>query len=422
MAKPKLALIPSGYSDGKIYSILPSNGDGDFTTTRASKATRINKDGFIENVDSGIPRLDYPLIDGVVSGCPSLLLEPQRTNLITQSEAFDNAYWTKSSSSVTSGFISPTGGLDAFKLVADANSSAAAHSIYSTGVSITNGVSYTGKVYLKYDNQQYIRVGFGSTGSMGLVLDKRTAVVDLINGTIITTTTSPATAKITSLSNGFYEVAVSTISAATGITSLETSITDSSGSNIISTGAESVYIYGAQLEEGSYATSYIKTEGSTVTRIADACSQTPPDGVIGQAEGTLYCEIDFANTSGVAGAWSISDGSSANRITINTIGSSSTEFALSIAQNYSSGSTKLASANVTYGDKHKVAIKYSATTLKLFIDGQLVDSVLTDGFGNFTNFYLGGNQNGVGGDARKFIQADLYNTALTDAELITLTS
>jgi len=102
MAKPKLALIPSGYSDGKIYSILPSNGDADFTTTRASSATRINSDGFIENVDSGIPRLDYPLIDGVVSGCPSLLLEPQRTNLIPYSEDFSNAAWIKQNVNLTS--------------------------------------------------------------------------------------------------------------------------------------------------------------------------------------------------------------------------------------------------------------------------------------------------------------------------------
>ena len=69
-----------------------------------------------------------------------------------------------------------------------------------------------------------------------------------------------------------------------------------------------------------------------------------------------------------------------------------------------------------------MAIKYSATTLKLFVDGQLSDSVSTDGFGNYTKFYIGGNQVGVGGDVRKFIQADLYNTALTDQELQALTT
>ena len=51
-------------------------------------------------------------------------------------------------------------------------------------------------------------------------------------------------------------------------------------------------LYGAQLEQGSYATSYIPTSGGAVTRVADSCSQTVPSGVIGQTEGVLYCEVD----------------------------------------------------------------------------------------------------------------------------------
>ena len=50
MAIPSLAMIPSGYKDGKVYSVLPSNGDGDFTFSRGSNATRVNKDGLIETM------------------------------------------------------------------------------------------------------------------------------------------------------------------------------------------------------------------------------------------------------------------------------------------------------------------------------------------------------------------------------------
>jgi len=53
-----------------LYSVLPENGDGDFTFARTSTATRVNKDGLIETVVTGKPRLDYPLIDGVVQDCP----------------------------------------------------------------------------------------------------------------------------------------------------------------------------------------------------------------------------------------------------------------------------------------------------------------------------------------------------------------
>jgi hypothetical protein len=80
---PSLALIPSGYKASKVYSVLPTDGTGDFDFTRSGNATRVNSEGLIELVSTNVPRLNYPLIDGVVSGCPSLLLEPSRTNLVT---------------------------------------------------------------------------------------------------------------------------------------------------------------------------------------------------------------------------------------------------------------------------------------------------------------------------------------------------
>jgi hypothetical protein len=87
MSNPVLALIPSTVG-GSVYSVLPSNGDGDFDFSRASAATRINAQGLIETVAVGDNRLNYPLVGGVVDGCPHLLLEGQRTNLITESAVF----------------------------------------------------------------------------------------------------------------------------------------------------------------------------------------------------------------------------------------------------------------------------------------------------------------------------------------------
>ena len=85
MAKPKLALIPAAQGD-KFYSVLPSDGVGDFTFSRASTGTRIAPTGLIEEVPSGDSRLDYDLLNGKVVNCPHYLLEPARTNLITYSE------------------------------------------------------------------------------------------------------------------------------------------------------------------------------------------------------------------------------------------------------------------------------------------------------------------------------------------------
>jgi hypothetical protein len=80
MATPSLLLIPDRYKSGVLYSQLPESGAGDLTFTRASGATRVNASGLIESVASGVPRLDY-----TGGGCPSLLLEPQRTNLFLNS-------------------------------------------------------------------------------------------------------------------------------------------------------------------------------------------------------------------------------------------------------------------------------------------------------------------------------------------------
>ena len=88
--KASIALIPSGTKASKLYSVLPANGDGDFTHSRSlTTATRVNKDGLIESVAADVPRLDYPFTNGVVGDCPHLLLEPSRTNISPDSERMD---------------------------------------------------------------------------------------------------------------------------------------------------------------------------------------------------------------------------------------------------------------------------------------------------------------------------------------------
>ena len=113
MSNPILALIPSGQKATKVYSVLPSDGSGDFTFDRDTVATRVRKDGLIEEVAADIPRLDW-----LNSNCPSLLLEPQRTNRQIRSEEFDNAAWTKRPDiTVTANQVTaPTGELTADKI------------------------------------------------------------------------------------------------------------------------------------------------------------------------------------------------------------------------------------------------------------------------------------------------------------------
>ena len=115
--KSSIALIPSGTKASKLYSVLPANGNGDFTHTRGSTATRVNKDGFIESVANNVPRLDYPLSSGVAGDCPHLLLEPSRTNLVTDSEDFsDSSYYKNNATITTDDSTSPDGNVTADKI------------------------------------------------------------------------------------------------------------------------------------------------------------------------------------------------------------------------------------------------------------------------------------------------------------------
>ena len=93
---PNLAMIPSGYKATKLYSVLPTDGTGDFTVTRAGKKNRINSELNLEIVDANVPALNYDAI----GGCPVLNTEPQSTNLITYPISYGNSYWTKSGATI----------------------------------------------------------------------------------------------------------------------------------------------------------------------------------------------------------------------------------------------------------------------------------------------------------------------------------
>ena len=153
MAIPSLAMIPSGYKATKLYSVLPTDGVGDFTVTRPTadalntgNAVRVNSAGLLETMGENVPLLDYS--DG---GCPVLLTQPQATNLIHFSEDFNGGDWFKSAATADSNVaISPDGTLNATKITATgtnpylqyqlpSTSQTCSLSVYAKGVGSTIG-------------------------------------------------------------------------------------------------------------------------------------------------------------------------------------------------------------------------------------------------------------------------------------------
>lgn len=211
-----------------------------FDFTRASTATRVNKDGLIETVPSGKPRIDF-----LNNTSGHLLLEPSRTNSILYSEDFSNASWLKYDSvSVTiNDSISPDGNNTATTLSNATGTSRNSNVLQFNASGLSSSTAYTFSVYVKSTNTTNVQLG---------LFDATTGVNNNQDFTVTSSWQRISFTATTGASTTFFNAYIG----------------DTSGD---------ISIWAAQLEAGSYATSYIPTEGSSVTRVVDDIDLTLPD-------------------------------------------------------------------------------------------------------------------------------------------------
>ena len=382
MSLESIALIPSGYKANKLYCQLPVDGGADLTTSRASSATRVNKNGLVEDVATGVPRLDY-----TNGSCPELLLEPQRRNLIPYSEDFTQPDWTSGSTATLSASttLAPDGSLNAVKVTATANDQD-----LRDVVTVTSGQTYTVSFWVR-------RV----TGS---------GVISIVGIELATTPIA-----VTSEWQRFSVTATATSTSGRAYVRLATA-------------GDEIEVWGAQLEDngtlggGDYMTSYIRTSGTAVTRIADAVSGNSSLGsVINSSEGVFYAEISALADSGGNRRFSLSDGTNTNRVVI-SYSSTTNQIQCFIVVGGSAYTPSFIVSDVT--DLNKVALKWKANDFALWVNGVERDTHTL--IGTFTSSTLTQLKFEDGSGANPFYgrvkELKVYDTALTDAQLTELTS
>jgi hypothetical protein len=242
-------------------SYIPSN---DTFTSRASTATYIGSDGLVKTSAINTARYNYNPMN--LKLAPKLLLEPAATNLVTYSEQFDNAVWVKYNSAITANATTaPDGTFTADKLVE--NNTTNRHLAY-TGATIAS-TAITFSVYVKAGERTEFNIDSyeGITPSNPFIskFNLSTLVATKQNA-------STADATITAVGNGWYRCSVTTITAPLVATSFYIILSNGSTTNYAGDGTSGIYIWGAQLEAGTTATSYIPTTSSQVTRSADVSS------------------------------------------------------------------------------------------------------------------------------------------------------
>jgi hypothetical protein len=398
LTQASLVLTPNAVKASKLYSIIPSNGNGDMTVVRATTATRVNSSGLIESVASNVPRLNY---DG---SCPSILIEPQRTNLLL------NSVWTGGGSTPTSWSKQLTGNTVPVTSIKNPNVTA-----YNF-----NGVSTRGFF------SQVTAFTINNTYAISIYVES-VSVANSIGSILIT---ANATGITTYLKNNVLISAASNIEAGNTYTLIFAATATTTGSETrigLGTGGAitgDFTLSMPQVETGSasvaaYSTSFIPTTTQTITRNADIISRNNiyTNNLITSAGGTFFIELNnniaFARD---ASKYSIgidtAVGGLTNGFSIKSFGAGSQR--LTIVKIIASVQTNL---YVTLTNSLKIAIDWNGTTADVFVNGVKVTTATPFAITNMQFLFA------TAEDVPKYVKSMmLFHRPLTDVECIALTT
>ena len=396
-----------------ITGVSASTNLAFFSVTTNTTATITNVSVIEISSDTNLPRIDY------TGGVGHWLFEPQSTNLAPYSEDFSNSYWAKSDVTADGGFTSPSGDESAYKL--KEGSATINHQMYGT-ISGTAGNIYTLSGIFKKGERDIIQLVYG-----GASFDEGNTYCnfDLSNGVL--GSGLYLSASITLISNGWYRCEFTATKTTTGNFNItyapKLTSTASRNASYTGDGTSGVYVWGAQVEASSFATSIIPTSGSTVTRLQDAAFGSGSSDLINSTEGVLYFEGERLSLLGSKRTICISDGSLNNYLYIQLQGVSNT--IRIFYKTIETGQVLLLNHNLSNElEFRKYAFRWSNNNFSLWINGikeieQLNGNTATSSVLNEINFSLGGGADKFFGKTKCLA---VFKEALTDAELTCLTT
>jgi hypothetical protein len=361
----------------------------------------------LQTAASGVARFDHNPVTGESLG---LLIEESRTNLVTYSEAFDDAAWTKLDAAVSSNVvIAPDGTLTGDKLITNSG-------VSTTGGNSNGGIvqSPAGTTAIPYSYSFYAKAAEGTAVRVReTVTTGARANISLVDGSVVyeSGSSSSFTVTTTSIGNGWWRIALNRTPATTLGFVIKPGIDTGDGYS-------GIYIWGAQLEAGAFPTSYIPTVASQVTRSVDAASMTGTNfsSWYRADEGTIYSEFNPFVITGVGGVMSINDFASSNKIDLRRAGNA----IVTVSFTTQAGMTV---TGITANSTNKLAVSYAVNDFALVGNGGTPN---TDALGTIpivAQLQIGGLDNAsnlnLNGTIRKLAY---YPRRLPNAQLQSITT
>jgi hypothetical protein len=382
-------------------NFLTGGLDPAVTFTRSTTATFVGSNGLIQSAAINEPRFDY---DPVTLAAKGLLIEEQRTNLLVRSEELDNAAWTKSAVTITANATAaPDGTSTADKLTPDVT--LATH--FAGQTVTTTAVAHTYSAYLKAGGYSWA-ILYASGVNQGVYFD-------LANGVVGSSFIgAPTSSSITPVGNGWYRCSI-TFTATTGTAARVYASSANTVSTFAGDGTSGIFIWGAQLEAGAFATSYIPTVASQVTRSADVATMTGTNysSWYNPSEGSLVAEFTFLPRTLSGTAVIAYNGSSNGRWS----------YLSSASARMNDGTNTAVAGNITTPTAvNKTASALSSAGMAISLNGAAPGTSAYVGTFGSQNALDIGQQSGAASINGHIRQIAYYNTRLPNATLQALTA